>query len=122
MTTDDLVEQRLDFEGRVYAEPPAIDQPTGPGGVTLSTLAAWRRQPVSVADLRALTVDEAALILRAAIQRDLVQYGFDQITFEPLRVQCLDYAWNSGSERAIRWLQRTLGIAESAVTGVFDAR
>lgn len=103
MTEADFVELVLTEEGRVYAEPPHIDQPTGPGGVTLPELAHFRGTSPTVADLRALTLDEAKRIIAQRFHDpDLAG-----LTDEALRVQVLDYAYNSGKATAIRWLQRT---------------
>lgn len=122
MTEDQFIEATLDREGRQYAEPPQIDQPTGPGGITLPVLSKWRGRLCTVDDLRTLTVDESRAILRARIRQALSALHFDRIAFEPLRYQMLDYAWNSGEERAVRWLQRTAGLPEAQVTGVVDDR
>lgn len=122
MTLDDLVAATLDREGRVYRAPPGIDQPTAPGGVTLPALTAYRGHPCTVADLEAFTVDDAVGYIQARFQNDLSRLRFDQITYEPLRVQLLDFGYESGEARAVRWLQRVLGLAGPALTGVVDAR
>jgi lysozyme family protein len=122
MTEDQFLDAVGQREGLEYAEPPAIDQPTGPYGITLPVLSAYRARPCTIADLRALTPADAREIVRANVRNDLQKLGFNKIAFEPLRWQCLDYAWNSGEERAIRWLQRTVGVPEGFVTGVMDDR
>lgn len=119
-------EQSLDAlgvrEGLTYSEPPRNDQPTAAYGITLATLTLDRGRACTVADLKALTVDEARDIARRKLQRDMAANGLAQIAFEPLRMQLLDFGFESGMQRAIRWLQRTVGIPEPFVTGSIDAR
>ncbi|MCZ8375029.1 MAG: glycoside hydrolase family 108 protein [Beijerinckiaceae bacterium] len=87
------------------------DHPADPGGatnlgITLATLSAWRGHAATVADLRALTRDEAASIYRArywdAIAGDDLPAGLDLVIF--------DAAVNSGPTRAARWLQALLSV------------
>ena len=87
-----------------------VDHPADPGGatnlgITQATLAAWRGRPVSVAEVRGLTRDEAAAIYRArywnAVDGDRLPAGLDLALF--------DFAVNSGPSRAIRTLQAALG-------------
>jgi lysozyme family protein len=82
------------------------DDPHDPGGatnlgVTFHTLADWRGRPVTVEDVRALTVEEAGAIYRArywkAAACDRLPAGVDLITF--------DCAVNQGVDRARRFLQ-----------------
>lgn len=111
MTDADLVERIFDREGRTYAEPPAIDQPTGPGGITLATLTAYRGHACTVDDLRALTLAEAHQVVAWVLQRLATTEGLDRIGYAPLRLQMIDFAYNSGAPRAFRWLQRVLRVA-----------
>jgi lysozyme family protein len=125
MTEAELIDAILDREGREYEEPPQIDQPTAAGGITAAALAEDRGLPVSditPAALRAVTVEQARGIIGRKMRRLARDARFDRIAFEPLRAQLLDYAWNSGEERAVRWLQRTVGIAEGFLTGRIDDR
>jgi len=95
-----------------------VDHPADPGGatnlgITLGALAAWRGRPVSTAEVRALTRAEAAAIYRArywdAIVGDALPAGLDLCLF--------DCAVNSGPGRAIRLLQKVLGVAEDGMAG-----
>lgn len=122
MTLEDVLDGIGEREGLVYEEPPKIDQPTGPYGVTLPVLMADRGGLATLADLKALTPDEARTILQRTLERELATRRFNAITYEPLRIQLLDYAWNSGEARAIRWLQRTVLLPAALVTGVIDDR
>lgn len=74
-------------------------------GITRATLASWRKRPVSKAEVRALSRDEAAAIYRArywdAVRGDDLPAGVDLAAF--------DWAVNSGPRRAILGLQRAVG-------------
>jgi lysozyme family protein len=118
MTLDTFVHDIFDREGRTYEEPPRIDQPTGPGGITLPVLCEYRGHRCTVDDLRRLTVPEAAAIIRWKIDHALTRWHFNRIAYEPLRLQLLDFAWNSGDALAVRWLQRTVRLPEAVVDGV----
>ncbi|MCZ8182073.1 MAG: glycoside hydrolase family 108 protein [Beijerinckiaceae bacterium] len=94
------------------------DHPADPGGatnlgITLATLSAWRGRAATVADLRALTLDEAAAIYRArywdAVAGDALPAGLDLVIF--------DAAVNSGPARAARWLQALLAVPADGVIG-----
>lgn len=94
------------------------DHPDDPGGATMmgitqATLATWRGAPVTKADVRALTRDEAAALYRArywnAVRGDDLPAGLDLAVF--------DFAVNSGASRAVRALQRTLGVSVDGVVG-----
>lgn len=122
MTLDDVLDSIRDREGTVYAEPPAIDQPTGPYGITVPVLSSARGHACTRDDLRELTVDEARDICRNRMLAEIRQHGFDRIGDDNLRAQMLDYAWNSGTSRAVRWLQRTVGLTSGFVTGAIDDR
>lgn len=95
-----------------------VDHPRDPGGatnrgITHLTLADWRGQPVTKADVQALTEKEAREIYRArfwnAIQGDRLPAGVDLAVF--------DFAVNSGPARAARVLQRQLGVPADGVIG-----
>ncbi len=94
-----------------------VDHPRDPGGatnfgITHKTLAAWRGRPVSRADVRALTRDEAGRIYRARywdeIGGDAMPAGPDAALF--------DVAVNSGVGRARHW--KPLAAGKSAVDAV----
>lgn len=118
MTEDQLVDSVFAKEGDVYGDThtkPPIDQPTGRGGITLATLAEFAlmtRSPLdpSIATLKALTHAQARVIVQWKLRRISALNGFDQIPFEALRHQVIDWAYNSGPALAIRWLQRVLGV------------
>jgi lysozyme family protein len=125
MTEDRLIDDTFRREGDVYGDEqsrPPIDQPTGRGGIALGTLrryvvATGSALPATVDTLKALTHDQARDIVRWALQDLARAQGIDRIPFAPLRLQVLDFAYNSGPALAIRWLQRVLGVPR---TGQMD--
>jgi lysozyme family protein len=117
VTQDQFIEMVLDEEGRVYEEPPKIDQPTGPGGVTLPELCTFRGTKATVDDLKVLSIDEAKRI----IAKRFIDPQLQAILDEHLRVQVLDYAYNSGKATAVRWLQRTANSFLSSARSTADA-
>ncbi|MCA0405270.1 MAG: glycoside hydrolase family 108 protein [Proteobacteria bacterium] len=102
----------LRFEGG-YADHPADPGGATNMGITRTALAAWRGQPVSKAEVRALTRAEAGQIYRArywnAVRGDDLPAGLDLAVF--------DCAVNSGPSRAVRLLQRALRVAEDGRLG-----
>jgi lysozyme family protein len=89
------------------------DHPLDPGGatkfgITLATLAAWRKRPVARAEVMALDRREAAEIYRArywnAVRGDELPRGLDHAVF--------DLAVNSGPARSARLLCRALDLPE----------
>jgi lysozyme family protein len=120
MTLDHVIDDVFAREGDRYADEqsvPPIDQPTGRGGITLETLAAFRGAPCTVEDLKALTHAEARDVVRWLLRRLLMEARLSEIPFEPLRLQMLDLAYNSGPALAYRWLQRVLRVPR---TGQLD--
>ena len=87
-------------------------------GITISTLRDWRREPVSVDDVRNLTVDEAKQIYRS---RFFVASGFDQVKDPQLLELLFDFAVNSGVYTATRALQRCIGVKDDGAFGPLSA-
>ena len=73
-------------------------------GITIGTLGDWRKRPVTVNDVRRLTVEEARAIYRAKYWEpcgcDTLPAGIDLMVF--------DFGVNAGPGRAVRYL-RTAG-------------
>lgn len=95
-----------------------VDHPKDPGGatnlgITIGTLSAYRGQKVSKAEVKALTKAEASDIYRAqywlTVKGNDLPPGLDYAVF--------DYAVNSGPGRAVKDLQRVLGVAADGVIG-----
>ncbi len=113
MTEDQLVEDIFTKEGRTYGDPdtrPPIDQPTAPGGIILATLTDYLGRPATLAELQALTVEGSRPIVVWKLRQLASAQKFDQITPATLRLQMIDFAYNSGPTLAIRWLQRVLRV------------
>jgi lysozyme family protein len=120
MTEDQLIDAIFIREGDTYGDQtthPPIDQPTGRGGIVLQTLTDYLGHPALVEDLKALTHAQARQIVKWELHQIVVIAQLDAITFEPLRLQMIDFCYNSGPALAIRWLQRCLRVPR---TGVID--
>lgn len=95
-----------------------VDNPKDPGGatnlgVTQATLAAWRKRPVSKAEVKALGKPEARDIYRKAYADKV---AFDELP-SGLDAAVLDYAVNSGPSRAVKALQGLVGAAQDGIIG-----
>lgn len=110
MTEDEIIDDVFKKEGDRYEEPPRIDQPTGRGGITLATLREFMGPTATLDDLKTLTHERAREIVRWKLRRLARLTRLDEIAFEPLKLQMIDFAYNSGQALAIRWLQRVLRV------------
>jgi lysozyme family protein len=125
MTEDQLVQDIFIKEGDRYADTttkPPIDQPTARGGIVLGTLRAFIADTKSallgtVTTLKAMTRPQAEEIVLWNLRRISSENKFDRIGLEALRLQVIDFSYNSGAALAIRWLQRVLRVPR---TGVMD--
>jgi uncharacterized protein (TIGR02594 family) len=86
-----------------------VDHPEDPGGatnmgITLRTLSEWRGRPVSKAEVRALSRQEAWQIMKARYY-DIIRG--DDLPL-PVAVAVYNAAVLSGTGRAARWLQTSL--------------
>lgn len=121
-TREQLIDDIFVLEGDVYA---VVDQPTGRGGITLPVLTLFMRAragdpqlEVTPLHLMNLTHDEAREVVGWQLDRLSAEMGLEKLSYEPLKLQLLDFGYNSGGPRAIRWLQRVLN---TMVTGRMDA-
>lgn len=96
-----------------------VNNPRDPGGptkfgITQATLMAWRKKAVTAADVKALTLNEASLLLHKqyweSIAGDHLPAGLDHAVF--------DFAVNSGPAQAVRSLQRVIGVKKDGIVGV----
>lgn len=87
-----------------------VDHPRDPGGatnmgITFATLKRWRGQPITKADVKALTRSEASEIYRKwywdKVRGDDLPAGIDLVAFDGMV--------NSGN-RGAKWVQRALGV------------
>lgn len=116
MTEQEIIDRILEKEGGYRNVPGDNGGPTK-YGITLKTLANWRlvaAEKLTAQDVADLSVGEARAIYA---EQYIKRPGFGIIAFEPLKVQLIDFGVNSGPARAIRWLQRVLGLE---VTGWFS--
>lgn len=95
-----------------------VDHPSDPGGatnlgITFAVLQKWRGKPITKADVKALTQDEAAAIYRAnywdRVKGDDLPPGVDYCVF--------DFAVNSGVSRSAIYLQEIVGVAPDGKIG-----
>lgn len=119
MTESEVLDGLIEREGGFTVNPDDRGGPTK-FGITAQTLGNWLglNRPASREEVYHLSVEMARQIYRV---RYIQQPGFtpENIPFEPLRVQLIDFGVNSGPERAVRWLQRVLGFAPVDIDGVF---
>lgn len=90
------------------------DDPADPGGatrfgITRATLADWRGEAASVADVRTLDRDEAAAIYWDACRCGAMPAGLELLVF--------DAAVNQGPVRAVRLLQAALRVRQDGQIG-----
>ena len=111
-TADDLIADIIRREGGYVNDP--VDRGGATNhGITRSTLAQWRGRPVTVAEVKALTAEEAAQIYQVQY---LDQPGYGTLP-EPLRAQVVDCGVNLGQAQATRLLQRVVGVTEDGKLG-----
>jgi lysozyme family protein len=105
MTVDDIIDDIIRREGGFVDHPADRGGPTK-YGITQATLAEWRGHPVTIEDVKALTVEEARRIYRALY---IEKPGLAALP-EPLRGLVVDTAVHSGVKTAVRLLQKALGV------------
>jgi len=109
---DDSLDRVLAVEGGYSNH---AKDPGGPTnrGVTLATFSAFKRRPCSIAELRAISEMDVSAIYKGqywdAVKGDDLPAGLDYVLF--------DYAVNSGPGRAVRELQRAVGVQADGVMG-----
>lgn len=124
MTDGEIIEELLAREGGwrdAKARPDGTVDPPTNRGITYPTYVEYCRKhglgTPSLAEHRQMDPMQARAVYTGMF---IVDPGFNRenIPFEPLRVQLIDFGVNSGPERAIRWLQRVLGVQVDGVFGV----
>jgi len=83
-------------------------------GITLRTLEWWRKRPVTVEDVKNLSLDEAREIYIAMY---IKAPGFDKVPESMLQLQLVDFGVNSGPGAAILNLQEILGVPADGKLG-----
>ena len=97
-----------------------VHHPRDPGGrtnlgVTQATYERWVGRSVDEAEMKALTTDDVAPIYRAEywnrVRGDALPLGVEYALF--------DFAVNSGVRRAVRTVQRVVGVHDDGAIGPF---
>ena len=102
-STESIIDAILRREGWPrYTDRPSDRGGPTKGGITLETLASWRKHPVTATDVAALDEAEVRAIYRA---RYIEEPGFAGITDDALRALVIDSGVNHGPARAGTWLQ-----------------
>lgn len=82
-------------------------------GITFATYRAWKKRPITKAELRNISDAEVAAIYRQnywdAVRGDDLPSGLDLVAF--------DAAVNSGVSRGAKWLQSALGVTADGMIG-----
>lgn len=115
MTTDQLIDDILRREGGgTFTNNPSDRGGPTKYGITARTLANYRgmQRSATIAEVKALTEDEARAIYRTQYLRP-----FEAIPFEHLVAQLVDYGVNAGPMEAIKALQRCLGVEADGILG-----
>lgn len=112
MTADQIIDGILQREGG-FSDKKSDHGGATKYGITARTLGLWRGygRSATVAEVQALTEDEARRYYR---ERVIGMSPFSGVAYEPLRVQLIDFGMNSGNDRAVRWLQRSMGVAATS--------
>lgn len=111
---NDYIERVLDREGGYVDHPHDRGGPTN-YGITMNTLSSWRGQAVSTQDVKLLSKSEAAKIYRT---RYWNAPGFGSLGLPDLLAEAVfDTAVNSGPARAVRMLQRCIGVTDDGIIG-----
>ena len=100
------------IEGILRREGGWVDHPADRGGptkygITLRTLSRWRGSRAIAEDVRALTKEQARRIYRHLY---IEKHGFDRIEDPRLRELVIDCAVHHSPARAVRWLQKAVGV------------
>jgi lysozyme family protein len=103
---DALIDRVIQREGGYVNNPNDAGGPTK-YGITLATLHGWRHAPVSAADVKNLTTNEAILIYRSQY---FTKPGLDAVKDPGIQEFLFDYGVNSGPGAAVRALQTALGV------------
>lgn len=116
-STFEIVAPKLFNLEKGYVNRPTKEDPGGPTnmGITLETFRAWRSDhSLTISDLKKLSRAEATEIYKSQywtpIRADELPLGVDWAVF--------DFAVNSGPGRAVRELQKILGVKADGIVGL----
>lgn len=108
---DALIDRVIEREGGYVNDP--VDRGGATNyGITQATLAAYRGTAVTPFQVQTLSKNEARAIYKANYFR-----GFEDITDPKVLEFLFDYAVNSGTVRAVKALQKVLGVMPDGAFG-----
>ncbi len=114
MTDAEIIDGILQREGSTYTDRSSDRGGATKFGITIDTLASYRGHGVTPSEVAELTRGEA----RAIYQREFIERpGFTHVANDRLRALLIDYSVNSGPSRAVKALQRALGVPEDGRLG-----
>lgn len=110
MSVDAIIAGVVARESDKYTNDPNDSGGPTKFGITQRTLSAFRKWPVTAADVQALTLKEADTVYRWMF---VEAPGFDRLLSaatlsKPIAEKCIDAGVLSGPQRSAEWLQRQL--------------
>lgn len=120
MTNEQIAEWViLTFEGVFYTDDPVDRGGATKYGITLRTYAYWRQRYAGLhtttkGDVASMTLAQA---VRVAVDVFMIESRIAELTNYRTKLAVYDYAFHSGSERAVQALQRELGLNADGVIG-----
>ena len=122
MTDDEILSDVLRAEGGFRAavtRPDGSVDPATMRGITEPRARAWFKhdRPMTDRELQVLVSADVARAIYRQTYIDAPGFTAEHIPYEPLRKQLIDFGINSGTARAVRWLQRVLGTVDDGVLG-----
>lgn len=112
-TIDSMLDAVIRREGGYVDHPNDRGGPTN-FGITLNALTTWRQRPTTAEDVRNLGESEARAIYLA---RYLTEPGLNKISDPYVLSLAFDCAVNHGPQRAVRWLQKIVGVIDDGNLG-----
>ena len=112
-TNEEIIATVLKYESGFVNDPADAGGATN-WGITRATLTAWRKRPVTVAEVEALTKNEAFSIY---LGRYIIRPGFDRIADLRLRHLAVDSGVQHGPPRVVKWLQELLKVTVDGKLG-----
>ena len=109
----DIIGEIIDREGGYTNHPADTGGPTK-YGITIKTLGNWRKAPVTVEDVKNLTIEEARQIYSHLY---ITTPSFDKLPTSMLQSNLIDWGVMSGPKTAIMNLQAVLGLKTDGVMG-----
>lgn len=109
----DIIAELINREGG-FVNDPADTGGATKYGITIATLSNWRKAPVTVEDVKNLTIEEATSIYN---QMYILDHKIDKIPTSMLQSNIIDYGVMSGPKTAVMNVQAILGLKTDGVLG-----